>query len=496
MILSVIAGLIIGQTLAADLPLRVRVPAEPSTLDWSVASSNFESLALLNVMEGLTELDESLQIKPRLAARWEVLEGGRLYRFHLRTDVRWTDGAPLKANQFIFAWKRLADPRTMSPYREYLVDVAEAKAVGDHQLDVRLKRPVAYFPELLSFWVTFPQREDLIVKHGAAWTNPKNLVTLGPYRLAQWERGKALRFVKNEKYGSPLESPAEVQTLVVPDGAEALSQVVSGALDVLQDASPLDMVHHHGNKSLRFLTFKYLAVHFLGFDHKSPWFKDRDARRAVAMAINRKTLVASLGRSDTVATSLVPVGLWAFDERMGVPHDLAEARKAWAGAKARSVGGEAPLRLCTIPGRLQEAAVVVKEMLERGLTAKVDLLTPSPGAVAALIKGGGCDMFLRAWGADYPDPSSFMDLLSSSANLSRTSWVNAEYDKLVKNAVDTTERSERGEYYKIAQKAAVNDEVALVPLYYPQIMALVGARVTDLYIDPLQYLLFKRVRIK
>lgn len=497
MILTLLAAVIFGTAALAEAPLRVRVSAEPSTLDWSVGSSGFESMAILNIMEGLSELDESLQIKPRLASRWEVLEGGRLYRFHLRSGVNWSDGVPLKAADFVYSWKRLADPRTSSPYREYLTDVDVARAVSDTVLEVRLKRPVPYFPELLSFWVTFPQREDLVLKYGAAWTEPKNLVTLGPYRLAEWQKGVRLRFSRNEQYAEAMQRPAEVHAVTVPDWANALERMVHGDLDVLQDASQLDMVSKHGAKNLRFLSFKYLAVHYLGFNHKSRWFKDREARFAVAAAINRKTLVASMGRGDIMASSLVPVGLWAYDEDLGIRYDLAEARKAWAAARSRGGPGAAgPLRFCSIAGRFQEAAVATGEMLQRGLGLKAELVVAAPAAINAMIQRGECDLFLKSWGADYPDPATFMDLLVSSSNLSRTGWVNGEYDKLVRNAGDTPARAERSEYYKIAQKIAVNGEIALVPLYYPQITALVGARVADIYVDPLQYLFFKRVRLR
>ncbi len=196
--------------------LRLALGSEPPTLDWSLATDNVSFDVLTNIMEGLTQYDDDLKPVPAIAERWEFSEDGKTITFYLRDDVTWTDGSPVTAGQFEYSWKRLLNPATAAQYAYFLFDVVNAyeynsgkikdpdrvgvRALSPTVLEVKLKRPVIYFPSITTFMVTFPQRRDLIERYGNRWTDPENMVTNGPFRLVEWRHEYKLVLKANPRY--------------------------------------------------------------------------------------------------------------------------------------------------------------------------------------------------------------------------------------------------------------------------------------------------------
>ena len=196
--------------------LRLAVSTEPPSLDWSLATDAVSFNVLTNIMEGLTQYNDQLEPIPAIAQRWEFSENGRVITFYLRNDVKWTDGQPVTAGQFEYSWKRLLNPKTAAQYAYFLFDIENAaeynagtiqnadrvgvKALSPTVLQVRLKRPVIYFPSLTTFMVTFPQRQDVIEQYGDRWTDPEHIVTNGPFTLDQWHHEYKLVLRTNANY--------------------------------------------------------------------------------------------------------------------------------------------------------------------------------------------------------------------------------------------------------------------------------------------------------
>lgn len=468
-------------------PLRIRVGSDPLTLDWNMARTDAESMVLMNIMEGLTALDESLQVKPALAERWVVSPDGKTYTFHLKKAL-WLDGKPLRAQDFTHSWDRLRSPATGSPYKNYLADVASYRAVSDAVFEVRLKRVVPYFPSLLTFWVTFPRRAD----------QGSQIITLGPYRLKSWKKGKSLLFDINPTYHGSRPSVTAVETVVEPDDQKALALLSDDMLDLMPDASALDAFKGSvAGQAWGLRTFKHLAVHYLGFNHKSPFCADRNLRLAIAKAINQEALVHTINRKDTPATSFIPVGLLGYEAKPAVPFNVTEAKsalKAYLAARKKSAG-DVRLKLAARKGRQYETAQLVAEALKRNLGISVSARALDAAEYQSTLKSGAEDLFIGVWGADFPDPATFMDYMKSSAGLNFTNWKSDSFDKLVTNAGDTQNAQERAEYYRIASRMMLTEHVALVPLYYPAIIVLAGQRVKDVFVDPLKYLFFSRLKM-
>jgi len=159
---------------------RMPISNEPPTLDWSLATDSVSFDILTNIMEGLTQYDSIMDPVPAIAKRWEISKNGKMITYYLRDDVFWTDGKPVTAHDFEYSWKRLLNPATAAQYAYFLFDlenahefnsgkISDSSKVGvsaktDHILEVRLKKPVVYFPSITTFMVTFPQRRDVIEK--------------------------------------------------------------------------------------------------------------------------------------------------------------------------------------------------------------------------------------------------------------------------------------------------------------------------------------------
>lgn len=499
--------LTLTQTLYATETFTFRLQDDPGTLDWTYAHTNYETYALMNMMEGLVELDPGLQPVPALAKSWSVSADGLTYTFELKPDVKWTDGVGLKATDFTRAWKKLLSPSNKNEYTNFLFDVENAeayfkgslkdfskvgvKAISDHALQIRLKRVVPYFITLLSFWVTFPQRED-----------PR--ITLGPYRLSEWKRGKEITFERNETYHAEKPSVARVRGIVERDAAKARELLRAQKIDALLEVSNSDIVgarasgthDHAAAENWQLKQFNYLAVTYLAFNLKSPRSKNAALRKAIAHALDRAQIPATLQGGQVPALSLIPKGLIGHDESASLPVDNKAAFDALTKAGLGSIAKRPELKLIARQGMQTEAANYVSQLLSAKLALKVVVQSIAPTDFKAKLKEGKHDLFIGHWGADYPDASSFMEILLSSSASNYTGWKNADYDKLVTTAGGSLVVLERMKLYLQAQRLAMAEDTVLVPLYYPRITALVRNNVAAFEVSPLNYLFFKRIALK
>jgi oligopeptide transport system substrate-binding protein len=489
-------------SLAADT-FRFRLQAEPLTLDWTKASTQYETYVLMNIMEGLVEIGPTLQPAPALASKWQVSDDGLTYTFHLRADVKWSDGQPLKAQDFITSWKRLLAPRTTNSYASFLFDIVNAedyqhgkiknfdqvgvKAIDKQTLQVRLRRVVPYFLSLLSFWVTFPQHEKMDF-------SPTKLVTLGPYRLASWTRGKELVFERNPNYYGAKPMVEKVLAIVETDDAKARTLLLDGKIDALLEVSTQDVIKYTlenaGSFSLK--QFPYLATVYLAFNVKAAPLTNLNLRKAIALAIDRGGFPSALQGGESPADSLVAKGIAGY-EPVAFEFSEPEAHRFLGLA---GIANPPVLDLLTGPGKHELVAKFIANSLRQhlGLNVKPRVLPPTEFRKARV--DGKFQLAIAQWGADYPDAATFMEVFLSTSGANFTHWKSAQYDTLVKKAGDTVNLLDRLGTYADAQKLLIREEAVVVPLYYPKITALIAKSVANIEISPLNYFFFKRIEMR
>lgn len=494
---------------AAGKTFTFRIPGEPETLDWNKAHTPIETYLLLNLMEGLITFDTKFKLAPALAQSWKVSEDGRTYTFKLRPGVKWSDGVPLRAQDFVYSWKRLLSPVTAASYAYFLFDVEGAewynkgslkdfsavgiKALDDLTFQVKLARPVAHWIYVPTFWVTFPLREDIVEKYGtSSWATPGRMVTLGPYTLASHDHDSKITMKANPTYYGQRGNIDQVIGLIVNDDSTAMNLYETGKIDFLTDISTLDLKRLAGRPDLK--TFPYLKTGYIGFEVNKYPMSSVHVRKAIAMAIDKSKVGQFLHGGQRPATSFVPPQMMAFDPKGGLPFDPAQAK-----ALLRQAGID--------PGRFPQVEMLVANwdksvtlaqflqgQLKKNLGITVMIQPFDHKTFRAQLDTHTYPVFEASWSADFPDPDNFLSVFLSSAGNNRTGWKSEKFDELVVTSRNLPTKS-RERNYKAAEKILLEEEAVIVPLYYEPNMAMVRSRVKGLELNPINYLLLRKVNL-
>lgn len=331
--------------------LRVRW-LEPTTLDPTMSPDSHTSSLMTHLFSGLVALSPELTIVPDVAQAWDVSADGRRYVFHLRDDVRWSDGAPVTAGDFAYTWKRALDPATGSPSAGFLHHIAGARAfhqgrgsredVGVRATDettllVELEEPTSYFLQLLVRPNHYPVPRHVVEAHGAAWTEPDHVVTNGPFRLEAWQRGEKLILSRNPDYHGRFQGNVQrVELSPLTDWSARLQRYEADELDVLgigffpAEQRQLARQRHADD----YVSRPVLENCYLVFDVTRPPFDDVRMRRAFTLATNRRALAeeALQGYATPAAGGLLPQGMPGHSPDVGLPHDPERARHLLAEA--------------------------------------------------------------------------------------------------------------------------------------------------------------------
>jgi len=460
--------------------LRVRW-LEPTTLDPTMSADGHTSCLIAHLFSGLVELSPEMDVVPDVARTWEISEGGRKYIFHLRNDVRWSDGALVTARDFEYAWKRALDPATGSLTAAFLYDLQGGRAyhrarggredVGVRALDdltllVELERPVGHFLHLLTHVSWYPVPQHAVEAHGAAWTEEGNLVTNGPFRLEAWRRGEEMLLTRNPIYHGRFGGNVErVELFPLTDWSARLRMYEADGLDVLSIVffPPAERERARQRHSGEYVSVPRLETHFLAFDVHRPPFNEVRVRRAFALATDREALaeVVMQGAVAPATGGLVPPGMPGHSPGIALPYAPQQARRLLAEAGypgGHGFPGVKALAYHAIASRSEYLQAQWRESLgveiaweTVGWAEFLDRLQSDPPHLTNL-----------GWVADYPDPESFLRV---SRARSWAGWQSATYDQLVEEARQTICQEERMELYRQADSILV-EEVPVLPLIY------------------------------
>lgn len=488
----------------------LRLTGEPETMDWNKAHTAIETYLLMNLMEGLVTFDSALKIIPEVAKEWNLSKDGKTYTFKLRPGVKWSDGVPLKAQDFVYSWKRLLSPLTAASYAYLLFDVegAEAfatgkqkdfsqvgiKALDDQTFQVKLTKPVAHWIYIPTFWVTFPLREDVVEKHGTNWASPGRMVTLGPFTLQSHEHDAKIVMRANPTYYGKKPSIDEAICLIVKDDTTALDLYETGKIDFMTDIATLDLKRLAGRPDLR--SFPYLKTGYMGMVTTKYPLSDTKVRRAIAMAIDKSKLGNILHGAQQPATSWIPPRMLAHSERVGLPFNPAKAK---AELKASGVDMNRTWKFEMLLPNWDKPLLLsqyIQSELKKNLGFDVEIQAYDNKTFRAQVDLKSSPLFQLTWSADYPDPDNFMSVWLSNSGNNRTGWKNAKYDELVLQARGTIDAKSREAKYIAAQRMMLEDDAIIVPLYYEPNMALVRPRAKGVELNPLNYLILKHVTLQ
>ncbi len=492
--------------------LRVNLGTEPPGLDWHTATDSTSFDVVSNLMVGLTQYTNDLTCAPSCAKSWEVLDDGKRYLFHLRDDLRWTDGKPVTAYDFEYAWKRLLNPATAAQYAFFLYDVVNArdyntgklknadllgiKAIDPHTFEVRLSKPAAYFIYLTAFCVSFPMRQDVVERFGDRWTEPENFVTNGPFKLTRWQHEYKMELSANPHYFDGPPKVKLVKMFMVPEASTAFALYENDELDFIDNRSFSTPDVERFRSSPEYKNFPLLRANYLAFNVSKKPFTDPLVRKAVAMAIDRSVFPRILRRGERPATSWIPPALPGYSPDSGLKFDPVQARALLA--KAGYPGGKGfPKAELLYPNRddVRLTVEATQDELKRNLGIEIELVNQEWKVYLATVRKDAPPMFRNSWGADYPDPETFMNLFTKDCGNNDTKWWSPKYDQLIQAAEGELDTKKRADLYRQADVMLCREAVPIVPTFLATQNIMVKPWVKGIAINPLDLQFFKAVEV-
>lgn len=491
---------------------RVNLGTEPPSLDWSLATDHVSFNVIANLMVGLTEFDKELKPAPVIANSWEVQNGGRKIVFRLRDDVNWSDGKPVRAQDFEYSWKRLLDPKTASQYAYILFDLADAaefnegklkdassvgvRAQDDRTLIVTLRHPASYFLAITTFEVTFPQRRDIIEKFGDAWTRPGNIVTNGPFELASWKHQDRIELAANPGFFRGKPHLDKVTMYMVNERTTAVAMYEQGNLDFMDESHSIPPLEKPRLAKLPgFKVVPQLRGEYYSFAVDRKPFDNPLVRKAFAMAIDREVLPKILQGGPIPATSWIPPGMLAHNPAIGLKFDPAQARKLLA--QAGHPDGKGLPTIVLGYNTDEEKKLVgeaIQSMWQKHLGVVVQLENQEWKVFLKKLQSDPFPLFRSGWGADYPDPDNFMKLFTSNSGNNHGRWKNPRYDELLEAAAREADAQRRTKLYDEAQKLLTEIDAAIVPLYWKAEATVLNPRFTGLEYNSMARMDLRHVR--
>ncbi|MCC6917649.1 MAG: peptide ABC transporter substrate-binding protein [Alphaproteobacteria bacterium] len=495
-----LACLWLSAPVALGLTLNRGNGAEPDTLDPQKYNLTVELNIIADLFEGLVTADEKGNPIPGIAERWDVSADGTVYTFHLRPDLKWSDGVALTADDVVAGFRRGVDPKTGAQLVDlaYVVKNARAiahgemppdqlgvRAVDARTVEVTLEGPSATFIRLAgNFALFFPVPRHVLAAAGDQWVRPGVMVSNGPYKLAEWTPQARVRLVRNPAYWNAASVKVdEVDFYPAADENAALKQFRNNELDFHLGFPVAQIEWLRRNMPNEMHLDPASTVTFLAVNQAKAPFNDVRVRRALSLAIDRDTLTARvLNAGQVPAYHFAPLIIEGWkpspDVEFGtipLAQRQAEARKLLAEA---GYGPDHPLtfRFDYRAGDANRKAVVAIAGMWAQIGVQADLQANEVKVHYAKIRQKDFEVADAGWQGT-PDPEFFVLLLRSTSESNYGSWSNAEFDRLTDEASITLDPAKRMTLYVEADRIAMQD-VAFIPVMYGAHRALVHTWVT------------------
>jgi oligopeptide transport system substrate-binding protein len=508
---------------AAEQVVTIAWGAEPPSLDPGLATDTTSANILANLMDPLVTLEgEDMEATPAMAESWDVSEDGTVYTFNLRDDGRWTNGDPVTANDYEYAWKRVLDPETAADYAyqlygiqgaeeynqceencEELRDEVGVNAVDERTLEVTLTSAQPWFAQLVAHTSFLPVHQPTVEEHGANWTEAQNIVTNGPFMLERWEHEANIDLVKNPDWRNADEVTLErVNGRIIVDGTTAVQAFEAGEVDIVETGiPPAEMGRLQDTED--FQQYPSLGTYYFGFNVNN--VTDVHQRRAMSLAVDRQAIIDNIAQGGQLPASVfTPEGIAGYDEiapdSPWTPHEGDMERAQEEMEQAQNVKQNINLIHNNAPGHREIAVAVQGMWRELGLNVNISAqewaqylenLGPPPAQ--------NVDVFRLGWIYDYPDAMNGLELWMSDSGNNPTGFANEEFDRLVREARETPDDDERYRVYNQAEEIMFGEdgEIPLIPIYHYTKVTLERESVRETaYFDPQTRIDFTRVVVR
>jgi oligopeptide transport system substrate-binding protein len=497
------------EQLADEQVLNILESSEIPAMDSVLAEDVIGFTMISATTDGLYRLDPDQKVIPAVAeAAPEYNADKTVLTIKLKKDVKWADGSPVTANDFVYSWQRAINPDTASPYGPYFMEgkiknateivKGEAKiedlgikALDENTLEITLVRPIPFIESYLTFPLFYPQNQKFVEAQGDKYaSSAANLLSNGPFKMTKWDGPTATEWVleKNDTYWNAKDvTLTKINFNVSKDPQASANAFTAGEADITPKlAQAAILSQYEGDPAL--LRYQEPSIFWIKMNQTNPALKNENIRRAIALAVDKQALVDDvLANGSIPANFVVPKGFTFFegkDFREGAGDYLKtnkeEAKKLWD--KGLQELGVKEVKLVYVGGDTETSKLsdaFVKDQLEKTLPG----LSLEMNAVPFKIRidrenNKDYDLLFGGWGPDYADPMTFMDLWLTDGSHNNMAYSNPEFDKAIQSAnEEVTDLAKRWKTLQDAEKLMLEDDAALAPMYQRSVNLLINENV-------------------
>lgn len=481
---------------AAGGVLRVSMAGSPADINPLTASTT-EAAELIGCMyEGLVRQDANGQVLPGsgVAKDWTISEDGLVYTFTLKDEAVWSDGSPITADQFVYAWEKVLNPETASQYSYMLYYIKNAtpyntgdltdfnevgvKALDEKTLEVTLEAPTDYFLECLVISEYGPLPVNFVEDAGTnIYLDVEHMVSNGPFICTEWIPDVSMTFVKNENYWDADSVKLDgIKFEFVMDTNTIINLYETGELDVMLVQPEFLSTY---NTAAGFVSIVEPVTEYLKFNYNNEYFANENIRRAFSMALNRAEYMTAMATGSTPAYAYVPGSIrgpagQGFRENYGDLYTDANPDEAKAllakgleelGKTAEDLNGIG-LSLVIGEGDLNlKTAQIFQQYWKNVLGMDITVRSMRYALRQEAYDNNDWTIAKEGWGADYNDAMSFLDLFESTSPYNDCGYASAEYDALMEQIRNTT-GDERQKILQDAEKMLIQDDACIAPTFF------------------------------
>ncbi len=464
---------------------------EPQGLDPHVVTGLPEYHVLSALFEGLTVKNPyTLEPEPGVAQRWDISEDGLTITFHLNPEARWSNGDPVTAEDFAWSWQRALNPAMGNQYAYMLYPEKNAEAFATGKLEdfsevgvtavdartlrVELNAPTPYFIQLLDHQSTYPVHRPTIEKHGKAtdrftpWTRVENMVSNGPFQLADWRLNRRIEVEKSDTYWDRERVQLNGIVFYPTENISTEERMFRVGQLHYTEVIPLDKIPvYRAMPDSPYVNAAYLGTYYYLFNTSVAPLDDVRVRRALSMAIDRETLANTvLHGANTPAWAITPAGTLGYQPPKLFDHDIDKARQLLAEAGYPDGDGWPGLELIynTSESHLK-VAVALQQMWKEALNIDVSISNQEWKVYLDSVDQMDFQMARRGWIGDYVDPNNFLDLFLCDGGNNSTGFCDPLYDDMILRQAPRSEtREERFAIFEAAETLLM-EQMPIIPIY-------------------------------
>ncbi|HSL76496.1 MAG TPA: peptide ABC transporter substrate-binding protein, partial [Candidatus Limnocylindrales bacterium] len=473
--------------LAAEQILRTDIQGEPPTLDPNKAQDSNSITVLYGLHRPLAYIDKDLNLVPALAESWDISDDAKTITFHLR-DAKYSNGDPIVADDLVYSWKRLVDPRTAAPYSyvmaeleggsellelagadpmpadaeiDGLLDKLGVSAPDDRTFVVKLATPATYFVSVATLWVTVPIQEKWITAQNA--TEAANYVSSGPFILDTWDHNSEIVLKPNPNwYGDVKPTLTEIHMAMSPEPAQAMAAYEAGEIDTFLPVPTEDVERVKADPNLNpgYSEVPGLSITYYTYnngndatgkkklarceDPKACPTANKNFRIALTQAIDKQAFIdATFNGLGPVANSFVMPGLPGYDESINpYPFDL-EAAKASMDKALGELGFASAADIPTLKFGFNSGAgheprvAFLAQAWQDAFGLKTEQIGSEFGVFLTQRTAGEYDLARDGWGADYPHANNQLaGLFTCGGGNNDSQYCNPAFDALITQAAE------------------------------------------------------------